>query len=82
VQAHGHVLGVRDVAVDESGVLFAVAVVPECDHLEQAESRRQIGDRGDLDADPVFPEALAVVVAVLVEQFLDLHRGERHCRLL
>ena len=78
MQAHRHVGLPGDVAVHEGGVLLAVAVVPERDDLELAEARGQLGDGGDADADLVLAHTVAVMIAVLVQDILDLQMRERH----
>ncbi len=71
VQPRGHLRAAHHVPVHQRDVLLLVPVVPEGHDLEPAESRRQLGDRVDLHADPVRAEAAAVVVPVPLDQIFQ-----------
>ncbi len=75
MQARHDVLGAEHVAVDQSKVLLAVAIVPESDDLETAEARRQMSDGLDPDADAMGAEALAVVVFVALDEIRETGDG-------
>jgi hypothetical protein len=66
-----HVARAHDVAMDQRDVLLPIAIVPERDDPETAETGRQIGDRIHLDADVVRAETRAIVVLVPLDQIFQ-----------
>ena len=67
MEAHGHILGIRDISVHEGGMLLVVPVVVESHHLVTAEARGQLGDRRDGHADLIGADPFAVMLSPLVE---------------
>ncbi len=62
METDGHVLLPARIAFDEGGVLLIVTIVPERDDLEVPEARRELGDRGDPNTDPMFAIAVAAMI--------------------
>jgi hypothetical protein len=60
----------------ESRVFFAILVVIKRDDIIETESGGKIGYSRNTDADMRLTKSFALVIAVLLQQFLNLHARE------
>jgi hypothetical protein len=58
---------------EKRGVFLVVAVIIKGDDMEFPKAGGQLSNGGNLDAHAVASIAVAFMLAILIQQFLDLH---------